>query len=505
MNKREKREQKRQQKLAKQAKKKQQKQLRNAQKHKGENMFGFGSSKNKNSVKTYSYGYNRGTVPTTGKETTTLSTVLFRQSTLDKIGEICLPAADESEFQVHYRSLQLIISKAKEDQPATQRLVVTIPTVFFNMPQKVSRASVDFSLDEVASISEQVAPVSEALAEKYLKAFPIEFFEAQGFTVEARETEIGSMHRHPGNFGFSGTDLDNKAENPGVIFRTRGAKDRIQVDSVMYIPNKRVTLNTTETRVIDVAPVENGIEGTYLRTPTWSYIIDDTEPPEDFGSFFGRKEQSADIEFTTDKDSITDEYPEMKELFKNFLNEIEDADGYSPVLIIDPNLIEESYSYYNHGGTTYGGYGQRAGQTTHPTRNLPVKGGSNAAVNRDVDTYNSYYDEYQDADTYGDGWDSVYAPASDDHQVGVHQTLNTEAPAPMRPTWRKVQALGVLTSTYGIDVNNNSNIDGSGSVKDVKSIIVAMTAKGHTGVTIDAFFEKAAYTTSMLEAANKAD
>ncbi len=439
--------------------------------HKGKNMFGFGKNTPKKHTP-YQYGYKKEVVPTTGIDSTTMSTVLFRQSILDTIGEMCLPTAGDSEFQVHYRSLQIIIGSK-----SGQRLVVTIPTVFFNMPQKVSRASVDFNLDEVSAVSEQVAPVSEALSEKFLAAFPVALFENLGFTIEAREAEIGSMHRHPGAFGFSGTDLGNRVKKPGVIFRTMEAEDRIQVDSVMYIPEKSVNIYTTETRVIDVTPTEDGegISGTYLRTPTFSYIYDDTKRPVDFFEFFGRPRSDTERNFVTDHDESSKEYKEMIEIFNLFLDNLEKTDEeYEPILIIDPELIVEEYTY-----APYGGYGRNA----HATRTWPANRGQAAK------TYDAYTDEYMDA---GEEYEHLTAP----HTPAPHTG------SAFRPTWRKVQALGMLTSK-GIDVNNNLNIDGSGSIKDVRSIRKAMEAKDFLDEEIDAFFIAASYTEAMLKAADE--
>ena len=491
MTKREKKQLKRQRKLAKQARKREAKAQKNQNRReselKGENMFGFGSSGNKNTKSTtYYYGQAKDIVPATGEDSTTMSTVLFRQSVLDEIGSICLPAAGSSEFQVHYRSLQLII-----DSKSGQRLVVTLPTVFFNMPQKVSTASVNFNLNNVAEISEKVAPISEAIAEKYLKAFPMELFENLGFTVEAREAEIGSMHRHPSNFGFSGIDLDNKAKNPGVIFRTREAEDRIQVDSVMYIPNKRVTLNTTETRVINVKSVDDGIEGSYIRVPTFSYILDDSSALVDFTEFFGNSAPVNELKFITDKDKSDKWYPQMEEIFGLFLERLEEAgEEFRQQLIIDPNLIEETYSYYKRGGAYgHGGAGRYSYPATHTTRTVPVRS-TRSTLAKSYDVY--------DGDEFG-GYGEC--EESDEYEVFDEYEELLE-PEVTRSTLHKVQALGVLRSTYDIDVNHDSNIDGSGSVKDVKAIIKAMTAKGYDEDTIAAFFKEAAYTEDILKAAS---
>ncbi len=449
-------------------------------KEKGKNMFGF----NKNKTV---YSYNKDVVPTTGDDMSTMSTVLFKQSTLDRIGQICLPAAGDSEFQVHYRALQVVISKPD----ITERVVVTIPTVFFNMPQKVSRASVDFNLDEVAAISEEVAPISEALAEKYMKAFPSEFFKSLGFTVEAREAEIGSMHRHPGNFGFSGTDLDNKAKNPGVIFRTVGAEDRIQVDSVMYIPQQKVNLYTTETRIIDVKPTEDqeGIEGTYLRSPTFSYIIDDELESFGFGSFFGRQQESKALDFIMDQDYTDDKYPEMEGIMVSFVETLASEEEYEPVLIIDEDLITEEVF-------TYGGYNANTGyhggvQTPKwPASREITPVGNRAKVLEATERNTERFDglgNYDGYDEFGEAqFDTVY------------QTPGEESDAlETRPSWRKIQALGMLRR-LGVDVNNEANITGCGTPKDIKAITKALEGTGATGEEIEQFFVNAAYTTTMM-------
>ncbi len=458
---------------------------------KEQGMFGFGKDKKKvitpihdhrGTTTTRQYGKNyghygtsygtsywkKGTVPTNGTDNTTLSIALFKQSTLDRIGEICLPKAGGSEFQVHYRALQIIV----KEPSSKYRVVYTIPTVFFNMPQKVSTASVDFSLDEVAEVSDKVAPISEALSQQYYKAFPTEFFQAQGFEIEARETEIGSMHRHPGDFGFSSTDLDNKAEDPGVIYRTRGATDKIQVDSVMYIPNRNVKLVTTETRVIDVEPVEDGIKGTYLRAPTLSYIINDVEKSFDFRAFFGMAEPAEQdkITFTKDRDSIKEWFPENEDLFRSFLKEL--PEEYEPTLIIDPDMIKEEFSYSRY---PYGkGYGY-GGRTAVPT-------------NDDVYDYydEAFYDEYRDQDVGGEPVIAQELQDKEDNGLLV-----------ARPTWRKIQTLGNLRS-MDVDVNNNANIDGSGSERDVRAIVTALTAKGRHPLEIKKFFRDNGYTREMI-------
>jgi len=427
----------------------------------------------------------RETKPTTGRDDTLLNVVLFKQSTLDEIARICLPEAGGSEFQVHYRGLQLIFSS-----PTTgNRLAVTIPTVFFNMPQKVTNAAVDFNLDEISEISKMVAPISEALANEYAKAFPIQFFKDGGFELEALETERGSIHRHPGNFGFSATDLDNQVKEPGVIFRNISAKDRIQVDSVMYIPGQSVQLVTTETRVVNVEPVEDGIEGTYETAATISYIWKDRViKPIDFGEFFRKeeaKEEDAERRYVTDQFQIKKEYPEMKDIFNYFLDNL--PEEYSPELVIDPKLITQSYARVT--------YGKQYGHVNNKKSN------NYYAYDDDYDylaAYNDEYMDYEETDLPASGR-TTKKPSNDfsDHYSFKKET-EKEDPLTMRPTWRKLQTVNGLKSR-GIKTEENPMITGDASESDIIAIVTETKLHGWTDGDIRQFFTQMNYPSDAME------
>jgi len=97
------------------------------------------------------------TKPIVQEDPESLSIILYRQQDLDEIAARCKPKAGGSEFQVHFRGTQFIIEHPEHNR----RLVFSIPTYYFNMPQTVSTAAVNFNLDEVAAISEKIAPISE--------------------------------------------------------------------------------------------------------------------------------------------------------------------------------------------------------------------------------------------------------------------------------------------------------------------------------------------------------
>lgn len=316
----------------------------------------------------YGYGtYKRVQEPTDGVEDTTLNLVLFSQKFLNGVAAQCVPVAGGSEFQTHYRSLQVIVSNEQG------RIVFTIPTVFFNFPQKVSTGSVDYDLREVDKISAELKPKSDALAAQIAQVFPVAFFQEMGFEVKMREGEVGSIHRHPGDFSFSSIDLDKDPEKPGVIYRQGHATDLIQTDSVLYIQaQNHVKLVTTQTRVVDARLIEGGgIDGVYKRAKTIAMIHKDIETPDAV--------TNATPEMVFDQFFIPDGATEkegLPEVLKNYLNRFDGiteseaetfidkaamvfqiliSQNYQPINKLDPNLIESntwagkgSYGGYNH-------------------------------------------------------------------------------------------------------------------------------------------------------------
>jgi hypothetical protein len=406
------------------------------------------------SKKTFGFGAAKKTKPVVGEDKETLSVVLYKQSTLDEIARICKPKAGGSEFQVHFRGAQYIVQK----KDSNKRIVFTLPTVFFNMPQKVSHASVDFNLDEVAAISQEVQPISFEMAKQLSKAFPIEFFKSLGYDVSIRELEMGSIHRHPGDFGFSGTDLDNQVEKPGVIFRNLKCEDKIQVDSVMYIPLEKVKIVVTETREVTVEPLEDGgIKGQYLESPTVSYILQDKVYNEGFGEFFGGEDDSSEeFKYIVNQKWIDKEYPQIKDIFDAFLSEID----YDPTLIIDPELIKQEFaSWHKRSNTTYNRtYGNHT---------------------------NSYYDDYED--------DDYTSWAYNDETISTSNLPSSkEKEILTRPSWRKTQTLGKLRVAK-IDLSKYPEIDGTAEDSDIIAIVDAMKDAGYDDKEIRQLFTDCAY------------
>ena len=421
--------------------------------------------KTKKSNKKWGIGFRTPTVPKlevpkTVKKKDTLSVVFFNQKTLNDIATMCLPKANRSEFQVHYRGIQITIKNNNG-----KRIVFTIPTVFFNMPQKVTSSSVNFNLNEIQKISDEVQEISGAYAKSYLQAFPTEFFKQRGYEIEFHEYEMGSIHRHPGDFGFSSIDLDNSAKEPGVIFRNKQAEDKIQTDSVMYIPNQIPKIVTTETRVVNVSPLEDGgIRGEYAQVPTVTIIYQSEADNFKWQSFFEDLEKKDEKSFIIKTSMLSEKVPELQEVFEVFLETLEEKNEvFEPMLIIDPNLIEEETSFAGFPNKRY---------------NSPGRYGNTKSYD--------WEDEDEDEVDYYDYYNSYYYNEA---------SLPTPSPkkADTTPTWRKKFRINLLEKK-GINCSK-SKIKATDEDKDIEKVINAMHHKKVTYGEAEQFLKHGGYPT----------
>jgi len=304
-----------------------------------------------------SYGYQAKSysTPTESSRDDHLLFVGHKQAVLNKIQEKCLPIAHGSEFQFHFRALQIKIKNDKNEV-----VVLTFPTVYFNFPQKVTTGSVDFNLVEVNQVSEQIKPLSMEIAKKIIKAFPKKLFTDKGYEVKFVEGEVGSIHRHPGRFGFSGTDLRNNPLNPGVIFRVKEAQDLHQVDSVLYC-DKDAELFTTECRYFNIQQVDptnedKGAVGTVEEIPTMVGLLQDKEfvvPSNRFKAFFGQETQRIS-KLLVKKFRIQDSVPELEIIMQAILESYEPQD-----MVIPENIENSFYGYGMYSGYDYESYGSK--------------------------------------------------------------------------------------------------------------------------------------------------
>ena len=331
-----------------------------------------------------------------------LNIVLFDHSTIQLLVEECKPFARESEFQIHYHSLQTHITKNEFE------VVVTVPLAFYNFDQEVTSGSVSMEMKDVNEISTDAQKLVEKQTKELFTSLPIlKQLSALGFDINFTTSDNGSIHRHPGDFSFSSVDYDKDPNEPGVIYRQAKAKDLYQTDSVIYLPfTGTPKLVCTETRIVNVKPVEDdgGIEGRYTECPTYSFITKPEKPENLLFDILGSEEPvKSDSIFENFKTTSSmkfklHEYPLLVEILKAFK-----SCDYLPDI---SNVVGKRISQEITRTTTYGGYYNN----NTPNKN-DKKEPKESHTKTSSQEQSEYYEEYMAA--YYDDWNEQWGDPSD--------------------------------------------------------------------------------------------
>ncbi len=306
--------------------------------------------------KTYNYNYKKVSQPDDTKRFDKMSIVFFDTKILNEVTKMCLPKAGHSEFQVHYRALNVHISKGKFE------VAVAIPTAYYNFKQEVTSGSVDYELDDIDNEADKVKEASDKNVAALIQKLPL--FKAlgqAGYEVSFKEGNFGSIHRHPGRFGFSSIDLGKDPEDPGVIYRQRVAKDFYQTDSVMYISGNECEIYTTEARIVNLEKADDGgVNGDYCQIPTISVIRPentDVEISDPACEVLGHVDQDifSKFHFVGAFGAEIKKYPVLEVM----LEALYELDYEVDISNVVPDRITQKYSYVKGGaGKKYGnGYG----------------------------------------------------------------------------------------------------------------------------------------------------
>lgn len=262
----------------------------------------------------------------------------------------CLQVAGNSEFQFNMNCL--VVKFTSKDKRF--RLFISIPVSIYNYPQKVSSGSVDFNLEDVEKASFQVKEKDKLLANE-LKIKLNQIFKNFNsiFDIEYLYMLDGaSIHRHPGRFGFSATDLQNDPSNPGVIFRKSKAKNTVQVDSVMVWERGEFDLYCSESRYLNLKPSKykdkdwfqgnwievekDGVKGVYCLNPTVAVY---KKKPKFFYKYLSSN--VSDYTIIGDQDLAN---TDIGKVIIQVLSSLK----YEPVILVEPKNIEQkSYTYWD--------------------------------------------------------------------------------------------------------------------------------------------------------------
>lgn len=318
---------------------------------------GFSKSYKSYDFEDETFPYSRGNVwgngltytptptPTDTTDLKQLSIVIMRQDILNAMADHCKISANQSEFQIHYRSLIMTLKQGE----ATVH--ISIPTAYYTFKQDVSGASVDYELTDVDAKALLAQPSSANIAREFLEKMPIlSALQDAGFEkVDIYESNSGSMHRHPGRFGFSHVDYRKDPKNPGVVYRQANCDNFLQTDSVLYLATKRTEIYTTETRIISVKRDGTGVSGTYCRIPTVTYLYDaGKEDTDAFSGILGNSLAKTDG-FEIIGCSLLGSKKPQYELVSHILSAFAESDVIPNVDHVDNTEIKSRVYQYHHG------------------------------------------------------------------------------------------------------------------------------------------------------------
>lgn len=127
-------------------------------------------------------------------KSTNLGITYFNDRTIQEITTNSGKLAKHNEYQIHYWSLNIRFTFGDNSI-----IDISIPTVLYNYPQKVSTASIDFSLKDVEDLSNKLSTVHQMEVDKLLPKIKdiLDTFPYQYKTVELISTPLNTLHRHP--------------------------------------------------------------------------------------------------------------------------------------------------------------------------------------------------------------------------------------------------------------------------------------------------------------------
>ncbi len=139
------------------------------------------------------------------------------------------------EYQMHYHAIQVTCDDV---------LHFTIPTVFYNIKQVVTPASIDYAYTDIVTegakaLNKHLKITKEVLPHIY--AILSSLYE----DVQVTNISDNSIHKHPSPSGFSGTDLDTDDNDRGIIFRKMAGDNILQTDSILSLDPTQLCTNET--------------------------------------------------------------------------------------------------------------------------------------------------------------------------------------------------------------------------------------------------------------------
>lgn len=132
------------------------------------------------------------------KSNETIVVHYMNQKWLDEIRIKSGKLAEDNEYQCHYFALVRV-----EEFDDNSILRIVIPVLFYNYPQKVSTASIDFNMEEVEELAKNLLPLAQRKANTLLNrllSFTDSLYSQQYEIPKNIKYELSiynNIHKHP--------------------------------------------------------------------------------------------------------------------------------------------------------------------------------------------------------------------------------------------------------------------------------------------------------------------
>lgn len=123
---------------------------------------------------------------------------IFKEEDLTAVKVLSGDLAVHNEYQVHYLALVRQLLDTRDNSS----IYMVFPLVYFNYPQEVAGAKIDFEMKDVKAKIEEYAPLAQEKANKLIDKFkPVDdkttLFNAHKPVIKYKITLMNNIHRHP--------------------------------------------------------------------------------------------------------------------------------------------------------------------------------------------------------------------------------------------------------------------------------------------------------------------
>ena len=289
--------------------------------------------------------------------------LLFKTEWLEEVQNLSgQDGAFTKEWQFHYW-----FASARKTIDG-QTLDIAIPLCFFNYPQEVSGAHIDFELPEVQEASEKSYDYALKKFEEFSKTTLYNVICEITGTTNWNMYGLSNVHAHPSGINsFSSTDLNKSTTNPGVVYPYNKGTFVPHFAGIMQHKNGKVELVRNEFRVFTAIDNANIYEKGRCLTICPGFTEEWEEPEKkvetEIDHLFGTKrfqpkpkDKPKDRKDMMLRDGLSGE--EGVELAKALLGVFKECD-YEPDYNLDAALIKPKVTtYYPYNKkSNYGSYG----------------------------------------------------------------------------------------------------------------------------------------------------